>query len=362
MATVFANYGINYNTVDMNLLVRAQTKSALLDNVNYNYNGHVYQDIASFQYFSNGYAEASFGGYDITADANGNVSGGTITGFVESVWNGNTWVPAWGVQSISYPAVSIAQAALTMNKADDQAVLADMLRGNDLMALSNSNDVMRGFDGNDSMAGNGGNDTLYGDQGHDHLSGGSGNDYLDGGVGIDTADFMGFINQYIIQRNSVSDKLSGRDGSDTLVNIERLEFADGNIALDVGYGETAGIAYRLYNAAFDRSPDVGGLGHWISRLDNGARLIEDVAQSFINSQEFQNSYGPNLSNNAFVTLLYNNVLDRGPDQGGLGYWNDQMAQGMTRAEVLVNFSESAENVANVATLIANGIQYDAWQG
>lgn len=362
MATVFANYGINYGTVDMNLLVRAQTNSALLDNVNYNYNGQIYQDIASFQYYSNGYVDASFGGYDIAADANGNVSGGTITGFLESVWNGNSWVPAWGVQSISYPAVSIAQAVWTINKADDQTVLADMLRGNDLMSLSNAADVMRGFQGNDLMSGNGGNDTLYGDEGHDRLSGNSGNDYLDGGAGIDTAEFMGFMNQYAVTQNSVMDKQSGRDGTDTIVNIERLGFADGNIAMDVGYGETAGIAYRLYNAAFDRSPDDAGLGHWISRLDNGARLVEDVAQSFINSQEFQNSYGPNISDNAFVTLLYNNVLDRGPDQGGLGYWNAQMAQGMSRAEVLVNFSESAENIDNVAELIANGIRYDEWQG
>lgn len=362
MATVFANYGINYGTVDMNLLVRAQTDSALLDNVNYSYNGHVYQDVARFQYVSNVTVDAAFGGYDITADANGYVTGGTITVFLESVWNGNAWVPGWGVQSISYPAVSISQAALTVNTSDDLVVLADMLQGNDYMSLSNSSDVMRGFNGSDRMSGNGGNDVLLGDEGHDFLIGGSGNDYLDGGAGVDTAEFMGFMNQYLMQGNSVVDKLSGRDGTDTLSGVERLEFADGNLALDVAYGETAGIAYRLYNAAFDRSPDEGGLGHWISRLDQGANLVEDVAQSFINSQEFQNSYGANISDNAFVTLLYNNVLDRNPDQSGLNYWNAQMSQGMSQAEVLVNFSESAENVANVADLIAHGIKYQDWLG
>jgi hypothetical protein len=33
----------------------------------------------------------------------------------------------------------------------------------------------------------------------------------------------------------------------------------------------------------------------------------------------------------------------------------------TWEKVLADFSESSENKANVATLIANGITYDAWE-
>jgi hypothetical protein len=360
MASVFSNYAINYATIDINLLVRAQTQSSLLDNVNYSYNGQVYEDVAQFQYFSKGHVLASFGGSGISADANGYVTNGTVTGFIESVWNGSAWLNAWGMQSISYPAVSIGNAALTLDTADDMAIIENILNGDDLMSLSSYSDIMRGYEGDDIMAGNSGGDTLYGDRGNDVLRGGSGNDALYGGEGVDTADFVGFLNQYLIGQGTVADQLANRDGTDLVTGIERLSFADSDLALDVGHGQTAGVAYRLYSAAFDRTPDEAGLGHWIDRLDHGADLVKDVAQSFINSQEFQSTYGPNISDHQFITLLYNNVLDRNPDQGGLAFWNTQMAQGLSRAEVLVNFSESSENVADVAELIASGIHYEAW--
>ena len=39
-----------------------------------------------------------------------------------------------------------------------------------------------------------------------------------------------------------------------------------------------------------------------------------------------------------------------------------MSEGMAREQVLANFSESVENKANVAELIADGIQYTAFVG
>jgi serralysin len=65
---------------------------------------------------------------------------------------------------------------------------------------------------------------------------------------------------------------------------------------------------------------------------------------------------------AFITLLYNNVLGRKPDATGLADWQRAFDQGSSRAEVLIGFSESPENQANVIGLIANGIQYEAFAG
>ena len=56
------------------------------------------------------------------------------------------------------------------------------------------------------------------------------------------------------------------------------------------------------------------------------------------------------------------MLDRIPDQGGYDFWLGAMGRGATRADILVSFSESPENIANVADLIANGIQYQEWVG
>ena len=124
--------------------------------------------------------------------------------------------------------------------------------------------------------------------------------------------------------------------------------------------DVAEQAYRIYKAAFDRTPDKDGLGYWIQELDKGFALHQ-VTNSFVISQEFQNLYGADLNNEGFITALYNNVLDRDPDQGGLDYWiNDMENNGMSRADVLASFSESAENIANTDPLIELGVVYQPY--
>jgi hypothetical protein len=136
--------------------------------------------------------------------------------------------------------------------------------------------------------------------------------------------------------------------------IDRLPLDNNNyIALDKD--GVAGQAYRIYKAAFDRAPDLAGLGYWIDAMDNGAPLTS-VAGGFIGSTEFQSRYG-STSDTDFIRLLYENVLDRQPDAEGYAYWQDAMSRGLSREGLLINFSESTENKANVADLIANGIEY-----
>jgi hypothetical protein len=78
------------------------------------------------------------------------------------------------------------------------------------------------------------------------------------------------------------------------------------------------------------------------------------------SNEFEQRYGANVSDEEFVNLLYNNVLDRDADEAGYIYWTNQLDGNLTRADVLVNFSESFENQNNVADLIGSGIRYQEW--
>jgi hypothetical protein len=63
-----------------------------------------------------------------------------------------------------------------------------------------------------------------------------------------------------------------------------------------------------------------------------------------------------------VDLLYANALDRQADHSGYDFWIGALDRGLTRAGLLVEFSESNENVANVASLIENRIQYTAFVG
>ena len=137
-------------------------------------------------------------------------------------------------------------------------------------------------------------------------------------------------------------------------NIERLMFADQVYALDVD--GIAGQAYRIYQAAFNRAPDQAGLGFWIGQMDRGTPLLK-VAEAFGGSAEFISLYGTSLPDRAFAQTVYQNVLHRAPDAGGLDFWVQALQNGASRAEVLVQFSESAENTSALAEIIGSGFFY-----
>lgn len=106
--------------------------------------------------------------------------------------------------------------------------------------------------------------------------------------------------------------------------------------------------HRLYLAWFDRRADPSGLSHWRRVRANGAGLF-DVSAQFFPSGEFGDTYG-DVEDEAFVELVYANVLDRSPDAGGRAFWLDQLAGGRERSEVIVLFSESPEFVERTETL------------
>ena len=214
-----------------------------------------------------------------------------------------------------------------------------------------------GGGGNDALSGTAGADWLRSGAGRDLLNGLAGDDRLDGGADLDTAAFSGARGQYTVVGDAAAMMVidnSGVDGIDNLLAVERLAFADKNLAFDID--GNAGQAYRLYQAAFDRVPDIAGLSFWIDAIDDGAALLQ-VAEAFIGSPEFQSKYGANPSNEAFIALLYQNVLDRLPDQAGYDFWLDAFSRGLSRAGALVEFSESAENQADLIGVLQQGIEY-----
>jgi Tol biopolymer transport system component len=208
-----------------------------------------------------------------------------------------------------------------------------------------------------TLNGTAGNDQVLGGQGFDRLTGGAGNDVLDGGGGRDLAIYTGTRANFTVNigasGTAVIDK-TGAEGTDAVGNVERLQFADGNIALDIN--SHAGQVYRLYQAAFDRAPDLPGQGFWIWYMDNGMALTT-VANNFLTSIEGQALYGSAPNNTELLTRFYANVLHRAPDAPGMEFWTGLMENGMSAGQVLAGFSESPENVANVAATIQHGIWY-----
>ena len=224
-----------------------------------------------------------------------------------------------------------------------QSEFAFWFRGDDLISGSSGNEYLKGYGGNDSLRGYAGNDTI------------------DGGSGIDSAVFSGNSANYTITKVSGSSSYTvkdnvGSEGTDTLINIERIQFENTVIAFDTS--GSAGQIYRVYQAAFDRKPDSGGLGDWIYGVDHDGISMLDVATGFINSPEFQALYGTNPTTAELVARLYNNVLHRAPEQAGFDYWEHQLDAGFqTKTQVLLGFSESPENQAQIIGSIQNGFEY-----
>ena len=80
-----------------------------------------------------------------------------------------------------------------------------------------------------TLTGTGKIDHLIGGAGNDVLIGGGGDDGLHGGGGEDTAVLAGVPRDYTIVAEGRGHRLTGPDGSDLLLDVERLAFADGRV-------------------------------------------------------------------------------------------------------------------------------------
>ena len=174
--------------------------------------------------------------------------------------------------------------------------------------------------------------------------------------GVETAVISATYENSTIQVTPTGISVTTVSGFDGVTNLERLEFSDAVVAFDVN--GTAGFAYRLYQAAFNRTPDLGGLSGNVHLLDTGL-TDQQMAAAFVASAEFRSDYGPTMTNPQFVTALYSNVLHRAPDPSGYAGWLNFLNSGqLSRADVLIGFSESTENHSAVDPKIVTGIVLD----
>lgn len=268
--------------------------------------------------------------------------------------DGAIWSDIQGAVSRGFTATN-AQASLQLR------VTASYLDGHGTAEALTS--ARSGTALSDTLTGTAGNDVLMSGAGNDRLQGAGGDDLLDGGTGIDTATYGGMRSNYTVSRTaagfSVVDARQS-DGSDILVNVERLRFADTSLALDTDANGIAGKAYRIYQAAFDRVPDSGGVGYWMSVMDGGSEL-STVAAGFVGSAEYKALYPVSLTNTELVGRYYQNILGRPAEQAGLDYWVSVLDRHIvTVPEVLAYISESGENITILATVIGNGFEYTAF--
>ena len=96
---------------------------------------------------------------------------------------------------------------------------------------------------------------------------------------------------------------------------------------------------RCYRVALGREPDSEGLYSWCNILAAKKLSYKEVAAAFVFSDEMTSK---NLSNEAFVQVLYRLYLDRGADPEGLQSWVSLLNEGKTRKDVNDGFADSME--------------------
>ena len=101
----------------------------------------------------------------------------------------------------------------------------------------------------------------------------------------------------------------------------------------------------LYNALFNRDPDQQGLGYWMGELASQRVNPDDIITLLMASDEFTELHGENLSDSDFIDALYNNSVGRASDDAqGKGFWISQLASGKARTEILESLYQSDEHI------------------
>jgi Ca2+-binding RTX toxin-like protein len=154
-----------------------------------------------------------------------------------------------------------------------QGVTLDLSKGtqseiaNTVLTISSSTTI-------ENAIGGAGNDILTGNGSNNRLRGNEGDDIIFGGAGIDTAIFSGLRSQYSLSAQSaggyqVTDSVASRNGAVMVTGVERLQFSDTSLALDLdgNAGKVAKILGAIFGQSAVSNKSYVGIG--LGYLDSG---------------------------------------------------------------------------------------------
>lgn len=119
----------------------------------------------------------------------------------------------------------------------------------------------------------------------------------------------------------------------------------GNMKVLAVNSDVNGFVTRLYEQCLNREPDNVGLDYWVNRLNTNVSSGADIAQNFIFSPEFVSR---NVANDQFLDIMYTTFFNRQADASGKDYWLNKLNNGYSRFVVLAFFANSSE-FTNVCT-------------
>ena len=171
---------------------------------------------------------------------------------------------------------------------------------------------------------------------NDTIKGQPGTDFFDGGLGIDTVVYSGPQERYSITKSGtryVVSEPTGSDDTDYLSNIERLQFSNCKVALDLG--GNAGQAARLIGALLGPSfiKDKALAGVVIGLIDQDYS-IESIANLGLNTSFYLTLAG-STKNEDFVNHVFRNVVGRPPEVNEQKTYVDMLNAGTSQAALAV---------------------------
>jgi hypothetical protein len=206
-------------------------------------------------------------------------------------------------------------------------------------------------------------DVMYGNDVNNIFYEGGGNDKIDGRAGLDTVVFVEARAGYTLTKSTIDSSWSvearnGALGSDEVLNIERLQFADTKIALDVDANPAmaAKLIGVILGGSWVDSLFISGLALGI--LDNGYTPAS-LARLGLESTMFVGLAG-SASNKDFYNLVYKNVYGNAPDAATLQSALSQMDSGKaTQADMVMKLVDVPQNLVNIdlVGIQLNGFEY-----
>jgi serralysin len=200
-----------------------------------------------------------------------------------------------------------------------------------------------------------------GGAGDDTLIGNAADNRLEGGAGLDTVVVAGARTAMILAKHAGDAwSLGGVGGTDTLIGIERIRFADRAVALDLQ--GNAGIGLKVLGAVFGPAVAADPLARGIAlhAADSQGNGLEPLAQLALTAR-----LGPNPSHGEVVDLLHANLVGRLPDAGSRAVLVDLLDRGLySRAGFAAAVADLDLNRANIdyAGVALRGLDYLPFAG
>jgi hypothetical protein len=117
------------------------------------------------------------------------------------------------------------------------------------------------------------------------------------------------------------------------------------------------LVRHYYQAILNRAPDAGGKQFWESEAARMVSLNASVNETwfvmagyFFNSAEY---LAANKTTFAYVSDLYRTFFNREADNQGISFWSSQIASGLPREVVMLNFMFSPEFAGFTQNIFGN---------